>query len=779
MRLAEIPKRAAQRAENETHQTCQPVTGGIQPDRFSAAADAGGDAEHVGGRDPLAAVHGGIADGENAVCSFFVNCISMQDKSSVGLIEYNASTAQAARRSRPDGHDVAVADGGIHAGPAGAERDGRALAEQRGDDFRVFGHDDRGFRMEKVVQAMNNTSIVFRARRAAVLALAGGLWCCAAQAAALNAGEAVVAAMTGQAQARTLTAPVHEGKSDLQDLFEGAAVGENVRVITGKDGRLCLVCSPGAILCVAPDTEIAIDQLRHTADGLPKTDDDLIRRIHVRMIRGRLRAHAGAPTPTLDLRIETPDGAVEAHGGSFAVAQDGQGAWHVANEADELSVAPRSGKRTALRAGEAIRFAADGVETEPATANAALYQFELCNAYFADLEPFIERDRPFDRAGLSDYLGLATAPVALDAGALVTDASPAIRPAVAATLPARAPRAQPGEPGGRWDAPRIWSWYRDIGVVKGVNYVPRTAVNSVETWMADTFDPDTIDQELGWAHGVGYTVVRVQLQFAVWQADPDGFLRRVNRLLELAAKHDLRVVPVLFDDLNLAGAAPQIGEQPAPLPGEYNARWVPSPAPETVKDSAAWPALEKYLRAVMDEFKRDDRVLYWDLYNTAGNGGLGEGTLPLLDQVFNWARDVDPAQPLAVPAWREFGSAMAARKLERSDLVTFHSFDSAEGIEARIQMLRRYERPIICSDWLMRQTGNDFEKVLPVFATYQVGWFNRGLVAGKTQMQIQEKQYRSEEQPGLWQQNVLKEDGTPYSEREVQLIQSFRFMENP
>ena len=52
MRLAEIPKRAAQRAENETHQTCQPVTGGIQPDRFSAAADAGGDAEHVGERFP-------------------------------------------------------------------------------------------------------------------------------------------------------------------------------------------------------------------------------------------------------------------------------------------------------------------------------------------------------------------------------------------------------------------------------------------------------------------------------------------------------------------------------------------------------------------------------------------------------------------------------------------------------------------------------------------------------------------------------------------------------
>lgn len=628
---------------------------------------------------------------------------------------------------------------------------------------------------------MNKTNIVLRiARWAAVWSALAGTG--TAQE-IKPTGEAVVAAMTGSAQARIFSGPVHEGKSELEDLFEGASVGENVRVITGKDGRLCLVCSPGAILCVAPDTEIAIDQLRHTADGLPQSEDDLIRRIHVRMVRGRVRVHAGAPTPTLDIRIETEAGGVEAQGGTFAVAQDRQGEWHVASEVDGLAVVPRGGERSELQAGEAIRFAVAGPEVQAQAEAVAdqpgLYEFELCNAFFADLEPFIHRDRPFDRAGLTDYLGLSAPPVALDAGALVTDASPTIRPAVAATLPVPPPRAQTGTPGGRWDERRIWSWYREIGVVKGVNYVPRTAVNSVEMWMEETFDPDTIDQELGWAHDVGYTVIRAQLQFAVWQADPDGFLDRLDRLLELAAQHDLRVVPVLFDDMNLAGAAPQVGEQPEPLPGEYNARWVPSPAPETVQDRAAWPDLEEYLRDVMRRFKRDDRVLYWDLYNTAGNGGLGEATLPLLDQIFNWARDVDPAQPLAVPAWREFGSAMAARKLERSDLVTFHSFDSAEGVEARIQMLRRYRRPIICSDWLMRQTGNDFEKVLPVFATYQVGWFNRGLVAGKTQMQIQAQRYRSEEQPDLWQQNVLKDDGTPYREREIQLIQGFRFLDNP
>jgi hypothetical protein len=629
---------------------------------------------------------------------------------------------------------------------------------------------------------MGKTNIVFRIARWAAVGTAL-VWGGSAQA-AKPTGEAVVAAMTGQAQVRVFSGPVHEGKTELKDLFEGASVGENVRVTTGKDGRLCMVCSPGAILCVAPNTEFEIRQLRHTADGLPKSGEDLIRRIHVNLLRGRILVQAGVPIPTLDVQVETPAGTVAAQGGSFVVAQGGQGRWHVLSEAYELAVTPRNGTRMELKAGEAAWMAAAGedrgqFQREDAVQNPKLYQFELCNAFFADLEPFIHHERPFDREGLGQYIGATESFYSLDSGALVTDASPTIRPSVAAVRPVVLPRPGEGAPGGRWDEIRIWRWYEDLGAVKGVNYIPRTAVNSVEMWMEDTFDPETIDEELGWAQEAGYTSIRVQLQFAVWQADPDGFRDRVDKLLEMAAKHGLRVVPVLFDDLNRAGEPPRVGPQPEPVPDEHNSRWVPSPGADAVKDRNQWPALEKYVQDVMGRFKRDKRVLYWDLYNTAGNGGLGEESLPLLDQTFNWARAIEAAQPLAVPAWREFGSAMAARKLERSDLITFQSFDSAESIEARIQLLQRYNRPIICSDWLMRQVGNDFKQVLPVFAIYRVGWFNQGLVSGKTHRPIQEARYRAEKDPDVWQQDVLNNDGTPYDPEEVELIQGFRFLEAP
>ncbi|MGD9781857.1 MAG: FecR domain-containing protein [Kiritimatiellia bacterium] len=630
---------------------------------------------------------------------------------------------------------------------------------------------------------MNNTSPVLKTIRAILLAGAAGGGLSASALALPATGEAVVVAATGQTQARVFTAPVHEGRTELRDLFEGAAVGENARVITGKDGRLCMACSAGAVLCVAPQTEFTIQQLRHTADGLPRSEEDLTRSLHLVLHKGRVRVQAGTPTATMDIQIETAAGTIEARGGAFVVAQNGNAAWSVYSDAYELTLAARDGQRTELKAGGAARMTIAGedrvdLQTDGVDVDPDLHQFELCNSFFEDLEPLVDDATEFDREGLARYLGLSSAIVELDSGALVTDASPTIRPSVSGAEAADLSGAGT-DSGRRWSEERIWKWYDDLGTVKGVNYVPRTAVNSVEMWMESTFDPDTIDEELGWAHGLGYTAIRVQLQYAVWKEDPDGFLDRADQLLDLASKHGLRVVPVLFDDLDIAGEAPRAGEQKDPIPGEYNSRWVPSPAKEAVTDRRQWPELETYVKDVMGEFKRDGRVLYWDLYNTAGNGGLWEETLPLMDQTFNWARSVDASQPLAVAAWKEYGSAMAARKLERSDLIAFQSFENAESVEARIQLLKRYNRPIICSDWLMRQAGNDFENVLPLFAAHRVGWFNCGFVAGKTQLEIQQAQYRSETDPDLWQQAVLHPDGTPFDRREIERIQGFQYMETP
>ena len=771
-------QRAACRAQHIAQQAPTARSGGVQPPAARADLRPRGNPQHGVRRHPHAALQRRIRHNVDAPAGAIGPNIAMRGQAPARGVEHNAAALQRLVRNGINMQNSAIRNGWVHARPARAKRHGNVLPQQAGNDLRTFWNRQRHGPHKRVAQAMNKTSRVFGAAVLTVGLVAG---LAGPAQGALRTGEAVVAAVTGQAEARIYTAPVHEGRTDKRTLFEGAAVGEHSRIQTGKNGRLCLVFSPGAIGCVAPQTSFTIEQLRHTADGLPRTQDDIIRKIHLQMQGGRIRIQASAPSPTLDIRIATPAGEIEAQGGAFVVAQNNKEEWTIFPDSDALTVTPKGGARTALRAGQYARLTlADNraeLQTDGILMDPHLHHFEVCNVYFADLEPFIHNPLDFNRDGLSAYLGLTAPLLQLDAGALTTDASPTIRPSVAAVAPPVLPRPGEGQPGGRWQDRRIWDWYNQLAPLKGVNYIPRTAVNSVAMWAEDSFDPDTIAEELGWAQNAGYTSIRVPLQFAVWQEDADGFLQRVDKLLELAQKHGLRVVPVLFDDLDLAGTPPQVGPQPEPVPGEYNSQWVPSPGRETVTDRSQWPALEKYVKDVMNKFKRDSRVLYWDLYNTAGNSGLGEESLPLVDQTFHWARSVEADQPLAVAPWREFGSAMSARKLEHSDLITFQGYDNVESMQARLLMLQRYQRPIICSGWLMRQTGNDFERVLPLFSTFRVGWFNQGLVKGKTQLNIQQTQFRSDQDPDLWQQNVLQEDGTPYHRREVELIQGFRFLE--
>ncbi len=599
--------------------------------------------------------------------------------------------------------------------------------------------------------------------------------------AAPRTGEAVVAAKAGQPQARIFTGPIHEGRTETVDLFTGSAVGETSRVMTGNHDRICMVLTPGAIVCVAPNTEFTITRLRHSADGLPTREEDIVRQISLDLHSGRILVHAGAPTASLEIKVRVEGGLVDSHGSSFVVAQAGQGLWNIFCEEHEIGLTPENGSRLELTQGKTVVLERDAggqatVKPGEGLVDEKLRNFELCRVYFQDLEAFRHPLLGFDRQGLGRYLGLTQPTVFLGNPGVVVDVSPSYRPTPTWNTSASKP-APEGQDARRWTEERIWDWWRSVGVVRGVNYVPRNAVNSTEMWMADTFDKDVIDEELGWAHRAGYNAVRVQLQYVVWKADPDGFLDRVERFIALAHEHGLRTVPVLFDDMNLAGRDPATGPQPAPVPGRHNAQWTPSPGASRVKDRAAWPDLEKYLRAVMNSFKRDDRILFWDLYNTVGNDGLLDQSLPLLDQCFNWARDVDPRQPIAVAAWRELGNAMTARQLERSDLVTFQSFDDVENVSARIVLLQRYNRPLFCTDWLLRQQDNTFEKLLPLFSTARVGWFNRGLVKGKTQMWIQQPQFHSDTSPDVWQHDVLQPDGKAYRDAELELIRGFRYVE--
>lgn len=329
--------------------------------------------------------------------------------------------------------------------------------------------------------------------------------------------------------------------------------------------------------------------------------------------------------------------------------------------------------------------------------------------------------------------------------------------------------------GKQWSQEKAWQWYKGIRPIRGCNYLPRTAVNMTEMWQKQTFDPKTIDQELGWAEKAGYTDVRVFLQYMVWQDDAEGLKKRIGEFLTIADKHNIKTMLILFCDCSFAGKEPYLGKQHAPVPGVHNSQWVPSPGLKRVTDRTAWPNLQKYVKDIIGSFGNDERVMVWDLYNEPGNSGMGEKSLPLVEAAFKWARSTNPSQPLTVGAWADFKSSMSQRLMELSDIVSFHGYDSPGGLNAKIKACSKFSRPVICTECLRRQVGNTFEAFLPIFSENQIGWYNWGLVAGRTQTYMPWGSKKGDPMPKVWQHDIFYPDGKPYDWKEIKLIQNFKF----
>lgn len=342
----------------------------------------------------------------------------------------------------------------------------------------------------------------------------------------------------------------------------------------------------------------------------------------------------------------------------------------------------------------------------------------------------------------------------------------------------------------RWSEDKANAWYAKQPWLVGANFIPSDAINQLEMWQPDTFDAAEIDKELGWAQEIGMNTMRVFLQDLLWQQDPEGFKRRIDTFLVISAKHHIRPIFVLFD--SCWDPYPRLGPQHPPIPGVHNSGWVQSPGRKALEDSTEYPRLKAYVQGVVGAFANDDRILAWDVWNEPDNANessygkeeaqnKAELVRKLLPQAFAWAREEHPVQPLISGIWRGDWSSpdkldpMARIQVENSDLISFHNYSWPEDFEQRVGWLEQYHRPIICTEYMARGVGSLFDTILPIAQKHRVAAINWGLVQGKTQTHLPwDSWYRpyTLQQPTVWFHEVFHPDGTPYRQREAELIRS-------
>jgi hypothetical protein len=343
-------------------------------------------------------------------------------------------------------------------------------------------------------------------------------------------------------------------------------------------------------------------------------------------------------------------------------------------------------------------------------------------------------------------------------------------------------------PSEKWSEQKAKDWYARQPWLIGSNYNPASAINQMEMWQADSFDPKRIDLELGWGETLGMNTMRVYLHDLLWQQDADGFKRRLDEFLTIASKHGIRPIFVLFD--SVWDPDPKVGKQRAPRPGVHNSGWVQSPSRTALQDPTQYPRLEAYVKGVVGALARDERVLAWDIWNEPDNtngGSYGqleprnkvELVLALLPKAFAWAREAGATQVLTSAVWKgdwsapEKMTAMDRLQIEQSDVITFHNYDSPTELEKRINWLKRYNRPLICSEYMARGNGSFFMGSLPIGKVHNVGMINWGLVQGKTQTHLPWDSWEHpyvDREPSIWFHEVFRNDGKPYIPEEVEFI---------
>ncbi len=329
-----------------------------------------------------------------------------------------------------------------------------------------------------------------------------------------------------------------------------------------------------------------------------------------------------------------------------------------------------------------------------------------------------------------------------------------------------------------WTKDYAMQWYSGQGWLRGCDFIPSTAVNQLEMWQEETFDTATISRELEYARSIGLNCMRVFLHHLAWQQDPTGFKKRMDEYLTIAIRENIKTIFVFFDDC--WNESYKAGIQPAPKPGVHNSGWLRDPGKLLYEDSTLMLVLESYVKDILKTFKDDPRILLWDLYNEPGNSNYQNKSMVLLKNVFRWSREVNPSQPLSAGVWNKDLVDLNKYQLAESDVITYHNYEDEKAHIQVIDSLKKYGRPLICTEYMARLRNSTFFNIMPMLKREHVAAINWGLVSGKTNTKYAwDTPIPDGSEPKVWFHDIFRPDGTPYSQKEVDFIMSLTGIKAP
>jgi len=295
--------------------------------------------------------------------------------------------------------------------------------------------------------------------------------------------------------------------------------------------------------------------------------------------------------------------------------------------------------------------------------------------------------------------------------------------------------------------------------IKGANYIPSYARDDIELWLK--FDSKIVNRELGYAEALGLNSVRVWINYAAYEMDPQLVVNNFEEFLTLCEKHNLTAMPILFDSCMVDKNDPEtvkwfinlirhLGYE-GYMGGAEN--WPQSPGYSRLGEEY-WEKIERYVETLVEPHINDKRVIVWDLMNEPFGIPSSYPTYDekrissFLKHFSEYIKRLSKVISLTIGASSWDGHACCVSKVEDLvDIVSFHSYEANPVLFDKIMdkvrdFKKKKGKPVILSEW-----GNSpysvpraftdqeqlryYETIMPLVANAEIGWYFFDLVVGQ------------------------------------------------
>lgn len=301
----------------------------------------------------------------------------------------------------------------------------------------------------------------------------------------------------------------------------------------------------------------------------------------------------------------------------------------------------------------------------------------------------------------------------------------------------------------QWTEKQAWDWEKKVGTIIGFNQ-PESAYPGM-----------TNLEILSKASDLGFNSVRFWLK----GEDVDAQIAYIKKMADEAESCGMTISPVLS------------------LQRKYfNDK-------ENEKENLK--IVEELVKTLIRPFANDERIVLWDIWNEPGFKTGDPETfreMEWVEKMVHWCREENLCQPITAsiiwdpdrdadvssPTWEK------RRQVEAMmDLHNFHSYDCARNFGAEIdytldRIRKISNRPIVCTEAMIRVNGSSVQRTLPVFAREHVHVYLWGLYNNDWNWSVKWGRSTYDAFDPMFH-DFLWADGDAYDAREFPFIRNFRF----